>query len=76
MLIMENQSFNVVKKLKVFDNTFEETVPQYSPGFTIGVIKDGKTIYSKNLGLANIEHKIPITNSTVLSNLQVHVFYY
>jgi CubicO group peptidase (beta-lactamase class C family) len=32
-----------------------------SPGCALGVIKDGKLIYKKGYGMANLEHDIPIS---------------
>jgi len=34
------------------------------PGIAVGVLSDGKVIYSKGYGLANLEHKIPISPET------------
>jgi CubicO group peptidase (beta-lactamase class C family) len=36
-----------------------------SPGCALGVIKDGKLIYQKGYGMANLEHDIPISPATV-----------
>jgi CubicO group peptidase (beta-lactamase class C family) len=36
-----------------------------SPGCALGVIKDGKLIYKKGYGMANLEHDIPILPATV-----------
>jgi len=38
-----------------------------APGMAIGIIKDGKTIYKNAAGMANLEHQIPITDSTVFN---------
>ncbi|CAI8880441.1 serine hydrolase domain-containing protein [Chryseobacterium sp. IT-36CA2] len=35
-----------------------------APGMAVGIIKDGKVIYKKTYGLANLEDKIPVTDST------------
>lgn len=35
-----------------------------SPGIALSVVKDGKVIYKKNSGYSNLEHMIPITDST------------
>ena len=37
------------------------------PGFAVLVSKDGKTVYSKNAGYANLEKKVKITDNTVFS---------
>ncbi|UCC40289.1 MAG: serine hydrolase [Candidatus Aminicenantes bacterium] len=36
-----------------------------SPGCALAVIKDGKIIYKKGYGMANLEHNIPITSKSV-----------
>jgi CubicO group peptidase (beta-lactamase class C family) len=38
-----------------------------SPGCALGVIKDGKLIYKKGYGMANLEYDIPITPTTVFN---------
>lgn len=36
-----------------------------SPGCAVGVIKDGRFIYKRGYGMANLEHHIPISPTTV-----------
>lgn len=36
-----------------------------APGLAVAVVRDGKVLYSKGQGYANLEHRIPITSSTV-----------
>ena len=38
-----------------------------SPGCALGVAKDGKLIYKKGYGMANLEHDIPISPTTVFN---------
>jgi CubicO group peptidase (beta-lactamase class C family) len=38
-----------------------------SPGCVLGVIKDGKLIYKKGYGMANLEHDIPMAPTTVFN---------
>jgi CubicO group peptidase (beta-lactamase class C family) len=38
-----------------------------SPGCALGVIKDGKLIYKKGYGMANLEHDIPVSPTTVFN---------
>ena len=38
-----------------------------SPGCALGVIKDGKLIYKKGYGMANLEHDIPVSPATVFN---------
>jgi CubicO group peptidase (beta-lactamase class C family) len=35
------------------------------PGMSIAIIKDGKVIYQKNHGKANIEHNVPVSDSSI-----------
>lgn len=35
------------------------------PGFTIGIAKNGNSVYQKSFGLQNIEKNIPYTNQTI-----------
>lgn len=37
----------------------------YSPGAAVAIVKDGKIIYKKGYGIANLEYDIPITPSSV-----------
>lgn len=36
-----------------------------SPGCALGIIHDGKLIYARGYGMANLEHNIPITSKSV-----------
>jgi len=35
-----------------------------APGLAVGIIQDGKMLYSKGFGLANLEHNVPNTSQT------------
>jgi hypothetical protein len=39
--------------------------PQGTPGCALGVLRDGKMLYSRAYGMADIEHDVPNTPSTV-----------
>jgi len=47
------------------DALFSEWDRPDSPGYGLGVIKDGELIYAKGYGLADLEHNIPISSSSV-----------
>jgi CubicO group peptidase (beta-lactamase class C family) len=47
------------------DAVFAEYSKASSPGCVLGVIQNGKIVYSRGYGLANLEHNIPITPKTV-----------
>ena len=46
------------------DSIFSKWDTSDKPGIAVGVISDGKMIFTKGYGLANLEHKIPITTET------------
>lgn len=52
------------KQIQKLDSLFFSWNNSYHPGGSILVSKDGKTIFSKSYGLANIEYSIPNTNNT------------
>ncbi len=55
------------KQLQKIDSLFTSwNVPKH-PGGAVLVSKDGKTIFSKSYGLANIEYNIPNTNNTLFN---------
>ncbi|QOY35392.1 serine hydrolase domain-containing protein [Anaerobacillus isosaccharinicus] len=47
------------------DSIFEKWQGGLCPGGQVAVRKDGKLIYNKNFGYANIEHKVTVKNETV-----------
>jgi len=47
------------------DELFAEWDKLDSPGCALGIIKNGKLIYKRGYGMANLEHKIPISSTTV-----------
>lgn len=53
------------KKIAAVDEVFEDLTKAGSPGCALGVYRDGKVVYSKGYGLANLEMNVPITPRTV-----------
>src|SRR2546430_9834733 len=53
------------KKAVAVDEIFVDLTKPGSPGCALGVYRDGKMIYSKGYGLANVEQNVPITPQTV-----------
>lgn len=49
-----------LEKVDEFLNQFEGN----RPGYAMGIVKDGKLIYSKGYGLANLDYNIPISDSS------------
>ena len=47
------------------DAVFSEWDRASSPGCAVGVIRDGELIYERGYGMANLEHNIPITSTSV-----------
>lgn len=50
---------------KEIDRLFKEWDRPDSPGCVLGVIQDGKMVYERGYGMANLEHNIPITSDSV-----------
>jgi len=42
-------------------------VSKSSPGCTVGIVKDGEVLYKKSYGIANLDYRIPVTDSTVFN---------
>jgi CubicO group peptidase (beta-lactamase class C family) len=47
------------------DALFERWDRSDSPGCSLGIVRDGRLIYERGYGMANLEHDIPITSETV-----------
>ena len=52
-------------KINQIDSLFIEWDRINSPGCIVGIIKDGKFIYQRGYGSANLEHSIPISSNIV-----------
>ena len=50
---------------KKIDNLFTKWNTTASPGCVVGVIRNDSLIYAKGFGMADLEHAIPITRSTI-----------
>ncbi|QYF93224.1 beta-lactamase family protein [Massilia sp. PAMC28688] len=51
------------------DQIFAEFAKPGAPGCAVGVIRDGKLIYEKGYGLANLEHDVPIDPQQTVFNI-------
>ena len=58
-------SFGQIKESKAIDSLFIEWDKADVPGAALGVVKDGKLIYSKGYGIGDLEHDIKLTPSSV-----------
>lgn len=47
------------------DSLFSRYTVGDSPGLAVALVRDGKVLLARGYGLANLEHRIPITDSTV-----------
>jgi hypothetical protein len=49
------------EKTDKVDKLFSKWDSTVSPGAALAIIKDGKIIYKRGYGMANLEHNIPLT---------------
>jgi CubicO group peptidase (beta-lactamase class C family) len=67
MFILEANSQSGVS---LFENKIDSLFLNYNsntPGVAVAIVQNGKTIFQKGYGRANLEHQIPITAETVFS---------
>jgi len=53
------------EKTEKVDKLFSKWDSTVSPGAALAIIKDGKIIYKRGYGMANLEHNIPLTPTSV-----------
>lgn len=53
------------KKTAAVNEVFADLAKPGSPGCALGVYRDGKVLYEKGYGLANVEENVPITPESV-----------
>ena len=53
------------EKTDKVDKLFAQWDKTVSPGAALAIIKDGKIIYKRGYGMANLEHRVPITSTSV-----------
>jgi CubicO group peptidase (beta-lactamase class C family) len=58
-------SFGQIKESQAIDSIFLEWNKPDVPGCALGIIKDGKLIYSRGYGIADLEHAVEITPTSV-----------
>ncbi|WP_052172604.1 serine hydrolase domain-containing protein [Psychroserpens jangbogonensis] len=58
-------SFGQIKEKQTIDSLFIEWDKPEVPGCALGIIQDGKLIYSKGYGIGDLEHDIQITPTSV-----------
>lgn len=64
---LTNHNLIDILKRKKLDSIFSAHHHANEPGSVLGIIKDGQIIYQNRLGMANLEHKLPITDSTLFN---------
>ncbi|MBP9927318.1 MAG: beta-lactamase family protein [Cyclobacteriaceae bacterium] len=65
LLCLSGFSFAQIKEKAEVDKIFAEWNKPDVPGGALGIIKDGKLVYAYGYGLADLEHDVKITPSTV-----------
>ncbi|GGZ95368.1 serine hydrolase domain-containing protein [Algibacter mikhailovii] len=58
-------SFGQIKESQAIDSIFTEWNKTDVPGCALGIIKEGKLIYARGYGMANMEYDIPNSASSV-----------
>ncbi len=58
-------SFSQIPQKEEVDNIFQAWHTPNSPGCGLGIIQDGKLIYAKGFGMANLEYDIPNSPNSV-----------
>ncbi len=72
-LILLIQSLGIIAQspekasLKKIDSLFTSYYDNNSPGAAFALIKEGEVLYKKTIGLANMEYKLPITDTSVFN---------
>jgi CubicO group peptidase (beta-lactamase class C family) len=51
--------------IKKIDSLFADWKKPDSPGFAIGLVKEGRLVYSRGYGMASLEHNVRITPATL-----------
>ena len=58
-------SFGQIQEKQAIDSIFAEWDKPDAPGCALGIMKEGKLIYTRGYGMANLEYDIPNTASSV-----------
>ncbi len=57
-------SSSLAEKAETADRTLADLIDQKGPGFSVAMMMEGKIVYQKNVGMANLEYDIPIDSNT------------
>jgi CubicO group peptidase (beta-lactamase class C family) len=53
------------------DRAMQERYPADGPGAAVAVIRDGNVLYSRTFGLANLEHRITVSDETIFDGASI-----
>ena len=65
LLLLESTNAQTKNPNEKVNQILEKYQSKNSPGVAIAIVKDGKVVYKKGVGVANLEYQIPITPQTV-----------
>ena len=66
LLLLQESSYSQTKNpTENVNQLLEKYQSKNSPGVAIAIVKDGKVVYKKGVGVANLEYQIPITPQTI-----------
>jgi CubicO group peptidase (beta-lactamase class C family) len=65
-ILSTKAQISTIQEQKI-DNIFTDWEKPNSPGGAVGIIKNGKVVYSKTFGLASLEYKVPNTKETIFN---------
>lgn len=67
LLILFCSSFVIAQEIKInkIDSIVNSKIKENDPALFIGIVKDGKIIYEKYRGLANLQHQVKADQNTV-----------
>lgn len=58
-------------QLEQIDTFLSSKYNENTPGCVIGIVKDGKLIYTKGFGMANLDYEIPMTPKSIINIMSV-----
>jgi len=69
LLVLLLTSYSCISHGQDFKSQIDSLLAPYNndttPGFSVGVVKEGNWLYKKGFGMANLEHQIPNSPTTV-----------
>jgi len=67
VILLQIASAQITDKTKQVDAILQSYCQPNEPGMVIGIIQDGNVIYKNALGMADLSHRIPLTDSSVFN---------